>query len=49
MYTHDPDIAINNKYYSKEYNDSEMMKINVFKDNIQSSISDFKIIYIRQC
>ena len=43
MYTHDPDITINNEYYSKEYNDSEIMKINLFKDYIQSFISDFNI------
>ena len=34
MYTHNPDIAINNEYYEKTFNDFEIMKINLFKSNI---------------
>ena len=43
MYRCDPDIALNEEYYSKTYDDSEILKINVFKNNIKSFISNFDI------
>ena len=43
MCTPDPEIALNEEYYSKTYDDSDIFKINVIKSNIQSFISDFDI------
>ena len=41
FYTHDPNIALNDEYYSKIYDDSEMLNINLFKNNTTSFISNF--------
>ena len=41
FYTHDSNIALNDEYYSKTYDDSVILNINTFKNNITSFISDF--------
>ena len=33
MYTHDPDIFLNEEYYSKTYDTSDILDINLFKSN----------------
>ena len=43
MYTYDPENALNVDYYSKTYDNSDTLKINWFKHNIQSFVSDFDI------
>ena len=43
FYTYDPNIALNEEYFSKTYDDSEMLNINLFKQNIISFISNFHI------
>ena len=43
MYTHDPEITLNVDYYSKTYDDSEILKINLLNNNIQPFISNFDL------
>ena len=31
MYTHDPNIALNDEYYSKIYDNSEILHTHIFK------------------
>ena len=31
MYTHDPNIALNDEYYSKIYDNSEILRTHIFK------------------
>ena len=43
MYTHDPDIFLNEEYYSKTYDTSDILDTNLFKSNIKSLTSNFDI------
>ena len=43
MYTYDPDIFLNEEYYSKTYDTSDILDINLFKNNIKWFTSNFDI------
>ena len=38
MYTPDPEIALNEEYYSKTYDESDILKINLFNHSYQIPI-----------